>query len=315
LARAIRETLAAGRRVFLAVSRLTSALACDECGTVVRCAQCMLALAYSRATAKLACRLCGRTEPLPDTCPSCHGRRLSPFGWGVERVEHAVRRRFPDARIARYDPDALRGARGETQRKAAAAAQVVIGTRGALRLFGRAALGLDGAPGLSAGRRPTEPRAARRRERPRRAAAARRRRASGVPGSASGGPRYHRRGGRSGRMAVLRIRKYGDPELRRRAEPVGEITPEIRGIIADMIDTMYDEVGIGLAAPQVGVALRLIVVCDEEGRGAQALVDPVIAAQSGEATAEEGCLSIPGVFAPVTRSEWVKIEARDGDGR
>ncbi|OLD77369.1 MAG: hypothetical protein AUG87_04915 [Candidatus Rokubacteria bacterium 13_1_20CM_4_70_14] len=73
-------------------------------------------------------------------------------------------------------------------------------------------------------------------------------------------------------MAVLRIRKYGDPELRRRAEPVGEITPEIRRIIADMIE-------------------------------------------SGEATAEEGCLSIPGVFAPVTRSEWVKIEARDGDGR
>src|SRR5438128_7178670 len=116
-------------------------------------------------------------------------------------------------------------------------------------------------------------------------------------------------------MAVLRIRKYGDPELRRRAEPVGEITPEIRRIIADMIDTMYDEVGIGLAAPQVGVALRLIVVCDEEGRGAQTLVDPVITAKGGEATAEEGCLSIPGVFAPVTRSEWVKIEARDGAGR
>src|SRR5438552_15422831 len=116
-------------------------------------------------------------------------------------------------------------------------------------------------------------------------------------------------------MAVLRIRKYGDPGLRRRAEPVGEITPEIRRIIADMIDTMYDEVGIGLAAPQVGVALRLIVVGDEEGRGAQALVDPVIAAQGGEATAEEGCLSIPGVFGPVMRSAWVKIEARDGDGR
>src|SRR2546426_2508008 len=53
-----------------AVSRLTSALACDECGTVVRCAQYMLAVAYSRAAAKLECRLCGRTEPLPDTCPS-----------------------------------------------------------------------------------------------------------------------------------------------------------------------------------------------------------------------------------------------------
>ena len=144
LARAVRETLAAGRRVFLAVTRLTSALACDECGAIVRCAECALALAYSRAAATLACRLCGRTAPLPDTCPSCQGRRLSPFGWGVERVEHAVRRRFPDARIARYDPDELRGARGETQRAAAAAAQVVIGTRGALRLFGRATLGLAG---------------------------------------------------------------------------------------------------------------------------------------------------------------------------
>ena len=144
LARAVRETLAAGRRVFLAVTRLTSALACDECGAIVRCAECALALAYSRAAATLSCRLCGRTVPLPDTCPSCQGRRLSPFGWGVERVEHAVRRRFPDARIARYDPDGLRGARGETQRAAAAAAQVVIGTRGALRLFGRATLGLAG---------------------------------------------------------------------------------------------------------------------------------------------------------------------------
>jgi primosomal protein N' (replication factor Y) len=142
LARAIRETLAAGRRVFLAVSRLTSALACDECGSVVRCPECLIALAYSRAAAMLTCRLCGRTGPLPDTCPSCHGRRLSPFGWGVERVEHAVRRRFPDARIARYDPDALRGARREAQRATAAEAQVVIGTRGALRLFGRGALGL-----------------------------------------------------------------------------------------------------------------------------------------------------------------------------
>src|SRR5437867_291840 len=142
LARAIRETLAARRRVFLAVSRLTSSLACDECGTVVRCAQCAIALAYPRAAARLVCRLCATSQPLPDTCTVCHGRRLSPFGWGAERVEHAVRRRFPDARIARWDPDAARGARGEAQRAAAAAADVVIGTRGALRLFGPGALGL-----------------------------------------------------------------------------------------------------------------------------------------------------------------------------
>ena len=142
LARAIRETLAARRRVFLAVSRLTSSLACDECGTVVRCAECAIALAYSRAAARLVCRLCATSQSLPDTCAVCHGRRLSPFGWGAERVEHAVRRRFADARIARWDPDAGRGARAEAQRAAAAAADVVIGTRGALRLFGPAALGL-----------------------------------------------------------------------------------------------------------------------------------------------------------------------------
>ncbi len=116
-------------------------------------------------------------------------------------------------------------------------------------------------------------------------------------------------------MAVLRVRKYGDPALRRRAAPVGDITPEIRKIIADMVDTMYDEVGIGLAAPQVGVSLRLVVVGDEEGRGAQALVNPVIAEEGGQVTAEEGCLSLPGVFAPVARAAWVRVEAQDADGK
>ena len=115
-------------------------------------------------------------------------------------------------------------------------------------------------------------------------------------------------------MAVLRIRKYGDPVLRRRALPIEDVTPEVRRIIADMTDTMYDEVGIGLAAPQVGVSLRLVVVGDEEGRGVQALVNPVIAEQGGQVTAEEGCLSIPGVFAPVTRAAWVRVEAHDADG-
>src|SRR6516164_142792 len=142
VSRAIRETLAAKRRVFLVVSRLSSSLACDECGTVVRCPECAIAFAYSRAAARLVCRVCGTSQPLPDTCAACHGRRLTPFGWGAERVEHAVRRRFPDARIARWDPESSRGAKGEAQRAAAAAAAVVIGTRGALRLFGPGALGL-----------------------------------------------------------------------------------------------------------------------------------------------------------------------------
>jgi peptide deformylase len=116
-------------------------------------------------------------------------------------------------------------------------------------------------------------------------------------------------------MAVLKVRKYGDPVLRRRAQPVGTVTPEIRRLVDDMVDTMYDEVGIGLAAPQIGASLRLMVVGDDDGRGARALLNPVITDRGGEITAEEGCLSIPGVFAPVTRSEWVKLEAQDIEGQ
>jgi primosomal protein N' (replication factor Y) (superfamily II helicase) len=143
LARALRETLAAGGRAFLAVSRFASALACDECGLVLRCAACGIALGYSRAAATLVCRLCRSTAPLPTTCPACQGRRLSPFGWGVERVEHAVKRRFPHARVARYEPERRR-ARAGNARTEAAAADIVIGTRGALRLFGPASLGVAG---------------------------------------------------------------------------------------------------------------------------------------------------------------------------
>src|SRR6266542_1352761 len=94
-------------------------------------------------------------------------------------------------------------------------------------------------------------------------------------------------------MAVLRVLKYGDPGLRRRASPVGEVTPEIRAVIADMTETMYDE----------------------EGRGVQAVLNPAIVEQGGETTGEEGCLSIPGVFAPVVRAAWVKVEARDVNGQ
>ena len=116
-------------------------------------------------------------------------------------------------------------------------------------------------------------------------------------------------------MAVLKVRKYGDPVLRKRAEPVSDITPQLRRMIEDMFETMYDEVGIGLAAPQVGISLRLMVVGDDNGRIPRALVNPVIADRGGEITAEEGCLSLPGIFAPVTRSEWVRLEAQDLEGK
>jgi primosomal protein N' (replication factor Y) len=144
LSRAIRETLAAGRRVLLAVARRTAALGCDECGVILRCPECRIALAYVPAGRALTCRLCGRSAPPPDTCAECRGRRLTPVGWSAERVEQAVLRRFPHARIVRYEPDATRGRKGEAQRAAALEAQVVIGTRGAFRIFGRASLGLVG---------------------------------------------------------------------------------------------------------------------------------------------------------------------------
>jgi peptide deformylase len=115
-------------------------------------------------------------------------------------------------------------------------------------------------------------------------------------------------------MAVLKVRRYGDPVLRAKAKPVSEVTPEIRKIVDDMIETMYEEVGIGLAASQVGIPLRLMVVGDERGGAPQALVNPVITESGGEVTAEEGCLSLPGIFAQVTRAAWVKLEAQDLEG-
>jgi len=117
-----------------------------------------------------------------------------------------------------------------------------------------------------------------------------------------------------GGFMVLKVRKYGDPILRRKAAPIQSITPEIKELIADMVETTYDQVGIGLAAPQVGIPLRLIVVNDDTGGGARPLINPAIAARRGSVVAEEGCLSIPGIFAPVERAEWVEVKALDGRG-
>jgi peptide deformylase len=115
-------------------------------------------------------------------------------------------------------------------------------------------------------------------------------------------------------MAVLEVRRYGDPVLRQKARAVAEVTPEIRALIDDMIETMHNEIGVGLAAPQVGIPLRLLVMDDGKGR-ARAFVNPAITERRGAAVAEEGCLSIPGIFADVERSEWVRVEAADEDGK
>ena len=114
-------------------------------------------------------------------------------------------------------------------------------------------------------------------------------------------------------MALLTVRLYGDPVLRQVAAPVREITPDIKRIIADMTETMWHQVGIGLAAPQVGLPHRILVMDDGKG-GAQALINPVIESRSGTVREEEGCLSLPGVFADVERSKTVRVSALDADG-
>ena len=115
-------------------------------------------------------------------------------------------------------------------------------------------------------------------------------------------------------MAVLEVRLYGDPVLRKVAAPVAAVTPEIKRIIADLEETMWQQVGVGLAAPQVGISLR-IVVMDDGKRGSKALINPVITEQRGTVREEEGCLSLPGIFGEVERSKWVRVTALDGDGQ
>jgi len=114
-------------------------------------------------------------------------------------------------------------------------------------------------------------------------------------------------------MAVLGMRRYGDPILRQVAARVVAVTPEIKTLIADMAETMWHQVGIGLAAPQVGVSLRIFVM-DDGKRGARAIVNPVVTERGGAVKEEEGCLSLPGIFAEVERSQWLRLEALDGEG-
>jgi peptide deformylase len=119
-------------------------------------------------------------------------------------------------------------------------------------------------------------------------------------------------------MALLRICKYGEKVLRKKTKLVKEINADIRRLVKDMFETMYDAPGIGLAAPQVGVSLRLAVVdlqLKENNPGPLVLVNPQILARRTPGMSEEGCLSIPGPVTTVTRSGWVKIKALDQTGK
>jgi peptide deformylase len=115
-------------------------------------------------------------------------------------------------------------------------------------------------------------------------------------------------------VALLTVRLYGDPVLRQVAAPVADVTPEIKRIIADMTETMWHQVGIGLAAPQVGLSYRILVMDDGQG-AAQALLNPVIDSRSGTVREEEGCLSLPGIFAEVERARTIRVSAVDIDGK
>ena len=117
-------------------------------------------------------------------------------------------------------------------------------------------------------------------------------------------------------MAQLPILHFPDPRLRRRAEPVGTVDDGIRKLVDDMFETMYGAPGIGLAAPQVDVAKRVITIDLSKDRNEPlCLVDPEIRWAGGEMECEEGCLSVPDVFEMVKRAERIRVSATDRDGR
>jgi peptide deformylase len=107
-------------------------------------------------------------------------------------------------------------------------------------------------------------------------------------------------------MAIRMIRLEGDPVLREVAKPVPEITKNVLKLLDDMAETMYDAEGVGLAAPQVGISKRIIVI--DCGDGLIEMINPEILEKSGEQTGPEGCLSIPGLTAEVKRANYVKAK-------
>ena len=113
-------------------------------------------------------------------------------------------------------------------------------------------------------------------------------------------------------MALRKIREIGDDILNKKCKEVTEMTPRTRQLIEDMLDTMYEANGVGLAAPQVGI-LKRIVVIDTTGEDPYVLINPRIVESSGEQTGQEGCLSVPGKCGVVTRPNYLKAVALNED--
>ena len=113
-------------------------------------------------------------------------------------------------------------------------------------------------------------------------------------------------------MALRQIRIMGDEKLEKVCRPLKQVTDRDRELIQDMLDTMYDANGVGLAAPQVGVLKRIVVI--DIGEGPIVMVNPEILETSGSQTGQEGCLSLPGQAGIVTRPNYVKVRALDENG-
>ncbi|MDP1652574.1 MAG: peptide deformylase [Rhodocyclaceae bacterium] len=117
-------------------------------------------------------------------------------------------------------------------------------------------------------------------------------------------------------MALLPILHYPDPRLHTRAKPVSSVDAGIRKLAADMAETMYAAPGIGLAATQVDVHVRLLVLDISEDKSAlQVFINPEILWREGECEGEEGCLSVPGIYETVKRSERIRVRALDLEGK
>ncbi|MSQ71921.1 MAG: peptide deformylase [Betaproteobacteria bacterium] len=116
-------------------------------------------------------------------------------------------------------------------------------------------------------------------------------------------------------MAILTILKYPDPRLYKKAEPVAEVNAEIRKLVGDMAETMYAAPGVGLAATQVDVHKRVIIIDISETRDRLlVLINPDIVEREGSQYCDEGCLSVPGIYEPVERAERVTVKALSLDG-
>ncbi|NLG89096.1 MAG: peptide deformylase [Clostridiaceae bacterium] len=114
-------------------------------------------------------------------------------------------------------------------------------------------------------------------------------------------------------MAIRQVRTKGDEILRKKCKPVSKIDKKLHELIDDMIETMYSVNGVGLAAPQVGILKRVVVI--DIGEGPMALINPEIISESGEQIEVEGCLSIPGIWGEVKRPAQIVVKALDRDGK